>query len=520
MNFNLLTEKWIPVLRQNQKLDWISPSQVGEEDILGLHFPRPDFNGSLAQFLIGLLQTYFTPETEKKWKIRFDNPPDTDTLAGVWKHEFHAFNLLGEGPRFMQSYEELEAEPKPVSALFVDSPGENTLKENKDFFIKRGRVERLSLSMAAAALICLQMNAPSGGAGHRTSLRGGGPLTTLLEGKNLWQTLWFNIFPTKEFEGRMDYCNLDLTEISHKFPWMGATRISKSGMKTEITDPQNAHPLHVYWSMPRRIRIKLNSTPGICSLLGVQSDFGIQEYVTESYGFNYKGVWKHPLSPYYYDKDRAPLCIHPGNQGITYRHWAEYVMEISDKEGREARSPAAIVAYARKKRRLEKPTCGLWAFGYEMDNAKAVSWQESHVPSWHLPEDEEFYTWIRDGIIALVDTAEMAASILKKAVKEASSGSPDTTALVFYQETESEFYSHLNRIFGLESGGNLDEIKQRWLKYLRRKSERLFDEFSANFDITQGNMKKISLARKELMGKLYSKKILPEKLGLILEKGA
>jgi CRISPR system Cascade subunit CasA len=91
-----------------------------------------------------------------------------------------AFSLDGEGPRFLQDFSPLGGEPRPVEALFIEAPGANALKLNTDLLVKRERIRVLSRGSAAMALYTLQQFAPSGGAGHRTSLRGWGPLVTLV----------------------------------------------------------------------------------------------------------------------------------------------------------------------------------------------------------------------------------------------------------------------------------------------------------------------------------------------------
>jgi CRISPR type I-E-associated protein CasA/Cse1 len=93
-----------------------------------------------------------------------------------------------------------------------------------------GGVETLSRTGAAIALHCLQTFAPAGGAGHRTSLRGGGPLTTLLapgtdqNGRpvSLWRTVWLNVLPV-EGENEDPPPRLNLARI---FPWIAPTRVS------------------------------------------------------------------------------------------------------------------------------------------------------------------------------------------------------------------------------------------------------------------------------------------------------
>ncbi len=79
---------------------------------------------------------------------------------------------------------------------------------------KRSRTPVLGLPAATIALFALQTFAPAGGAGHRTSLRGNGPLTTLAspgEEERLWHRLWLDVpqpaSPVRD----------DLTRV---FPWL------------------------------------------------------------------------------------------------------------------------------------------------------------------------------------------------------------------------------------------------------------------------------------------------------------
>src|SRR5699024_5547871 len=100
-----------------------------------------------------------------------------DELATALQPLAPAFELDGDGPRFMQDRDPLrDATPASVNGLLIEAPGNNGIKNNTDLFVKRGQVETLCPSCAAMALFTLQVNAPSGGAGYRVGLRGGGPL--------------------------------------------------------------------------------------------------------------------------------------------------------------------------------------------------------------------------------------------------------------------------------------------------------------------------------------------------------
>ncbi|MCV6615684.1 MAG: type I-E CRISPR-associated protein Cse1/CasA, partial [Cellvibrionaceae bacterium] len=165
-------------------------------------------------------------------------------------------------------------------------------------FIKRGIGHAMSLPMAVLALFTLQINAPSGGQGHRTGLRGGGPLTTLIipqhDEASLWQALWLNVINRSQFA----YPEPDLTSAK-VFPWLEPTKVSaKKGSEVRSKE---VHPLHMYWAMPRRIRLIVEPSAGHCALTGAACTEMVTHYRTQNYGANYAGSWQHPLTPYKYD---------------------------------------------------------------------------------------------------------------------------------------------------------------------------------------------------------------------------
>jgi len=105
MPFNLIQEPWIPVRRKSNKHIKIRPSQITEDyetdPIVVIDASRADFNGAITQFLIGLIQTTLSPQNSKEWRNRFDRPPKPSDLQVNVESVAHAFNLDGDGPRFM-----------------------------------------------------------------------------------------------------------------------------------------------------------------------------------------------------------------------------------------------------------------------------------------------------------------------------------------------------------------------------------------------------------------------------------
>ena len=255
--FNLITEPWLPVQRRSGASAWIAPSQINEgideDPVVGFAWPRPDFNGAAHEFLIGLLATASAPSDDVGWEEWWFEPPPPEALEERFARLAHAFNLDGPGPRFLQDRCPLEegAKNKQVGALLMDAPACQTLENNADLFVKRGGTVALCRAAAAMALYTLSAYAPTGGRGHRTSLRGGGPMTTLVvaehgQGKTLWGRLWPNVETQRQIDRRATEATLPHDDAL-VFPWLAAKRTSQKGGKS--TSQPDVHPLQAYWGM-------------------------------------------------------------------------------------------------------------------------------------------------------------------------------------------------------------------------------------------------------------------------------
>ncbi|MCP5410523.1 MAG: type I-E CRISPR-associated protein Cse1/CasA [Chromatiaceae bacterium] len=512
---NLIESPWIPVLRENGE-DCIAPWQITDSNnpVLKLATPRPDFNGALLQFLIGLLQTACSPSDGDQWADWLEQPPRSEILKEKFLPFVSAFELDGDGPRFMQDFSTLTGDPKPISSLLIDSPGAQTLKQNADHFIKRGGVEHLCPNCTATALFCLQTNAPSGGAGHRTSLRGGGPLSTLVAldpngsdlQDDLWRACWLNVVEIRALS--------NLTNDNQRktpkdiFPWLAPTRTSeeKTGV---ITTPLDTNPLQMYWGMPRRIRLDcIHTTEGDCDLCGNYSQKRISQYVTQNYGINYEGAWKHPLSPYLVNKDKEQLPQHAQPGGLNYRHWLGLVSSLATSE------PAWVVrAIVDGNKLLAGEQLRLHVFGYDMDNMKARCWYETTFPLYTLdPAILERFTAYTDLLIqSATDTAGMVRSCIKESwFKRPGDAKGDTAFLIeaFFSHTETSFYTSLKRLKDqLETGEDGKEVSSAWHSVLSRTAIQLFDYWTGRGDFGTVNPRRIAQAHRKLNNWLYSKKL-------------
>lgn len=533
---SLLLEKWLPIRRANGRVDWIAPHQIAEPDIISFAANRADFNGALAQFVIGLLQTVSPAATSEQWRKMLKTPPQSEQLVAWFEPLAAHFRLDGDGPRFMQDLGLDGGAECSIDALLIDAAGGSAVDKNTDHFVKRGTVTGMCPHCAATALFTLQTNAPAGGAGHRTSLRGGGPLTTLLvasPAQSLWQDLWLNSLPQRQFLARSG--DPQKTAPFSTFPWLAdISKIQAAGAETQ---PIQVHPHHIFWAMPRRIRFDLDDLPaGQCDVCKRESAQLVQRYVTKPHGLNYKGPWRHPFSPYYNTKE-GWLPVHPQPGGFSYRNWLGWA--LGSTHGKKEVQAAANITHVIEQEVLERgEAVRLWVFGFDMDNMKPRCWYETIFPLYRLgdckPKQKEN---LQKLAAVLIEAAEQSVFYLRQAVKQAWFGDSDVRGdlsfvdKMFWDGTEAAFYRHIKALIeqaGTEAGlGRLDgeyaqEHANTWHQELSKKALRLFDaDIVGAGPVAQQDPRRIALAHKGLKYNLDGK-ALRAILGLplpVIEKG-
>ncbi len=510
---NLLKDPWLPFEKMDGSIEYLPLANMVSPDVVDLALPRADFQGAAYQFLIGLLQTTFAPATIDQWMDSLEAPPSAEQLSDVLRPFEASFEFDTAGPSFMQDFDSLGGElPAPVAGLLIDSPGASTIRNNTDHFVKEGRVESLCSDCAAMALFTMQINAPAGGKGYRTGLRGGGPLTTLLMPSNdsspLWQKLWINVLDDEQVgSGQINETNPDV------FPWMGPTRTSE---KAQPTLPTQVHPLHVYWAMPRRFRLKFEDREASCDLCGRLTTRSVSQIRTRNYGNNYDGPWVHPLTPYRCDPKKPqepPLSIKGQPGGIGYRHWESLV--LNDPAG-EGNLPALNVRdYPKKADECEAEgiplsrIARLWSFGYDMDNMKPRGWVGTQLPFLALPERHQarVQSWLR----TMVGFAREVCWQLRRSTKEAwfkrpsdVKGDLEYIDSRFWERTEQPFYDLLadlgSRLLDDDIRRLPPDIAKTWYREVSRQAMAIFDELTLSGPAEALNMKRITKARNSFSG--------------------
>jgi CRISPR system Cascade subunit CasA len=485
MTYDLRTESWIPFARSSGATEWGPPDlivdAIATNPVVAFASPRPDFDGALSEFLIGLLTAAFRLNNEESWRKLWNTPPSRDELRAALMALPPAFDLDGDGPRFLQDFtpsDLADAEIAPVQEILVEG-------KNDPLFIKPNTLRQLGRPAAAMALITIQSYSPAGGRGYRTSLRGGGPLTTLVDprpdesssplDRSLWRHLWANVSTLEELPGWV--AGRNPASPADTFPWMAPTRTSERDRATSIAD---VNPLQCFFGMPRRITLEFSDGPGRCDLTGRDDQRVVTGFRVKGYGVQYQG-WRHPLTPYYAGKaenEWLPLHGQPG--GIGWRDW----LPLIHMSATAIKIPARVVAIFNDARadRVGRLRYSLHTFGFDVTNAKTRSWIDARLPAF-VERDPERLELMSVLIASLTSATELAAYTLHRTVIAALYGGSAAPAgdLSFikaslWDATELEFYEVVRRaVDSSDLAGALPNVRRDFQKLLLAAAEEIFD---------------------------------------------
>lgn len=491
-HLNVLTDPVFPIRAASGVRRWVAFRDLLDEADdypVAFDWPRADFNIATAELAIGLLALIYRLTEDAEWRALWDGRSEVDLDAEIERLKpcFHLFGGGdGSGPRFAQDYEALVGEDNAVEALLIDSPGVNGQKKNSDLMTHRERFPALGLKAAATALYCLQQFAPSGGAGNRTSMRGGGPMTVLVlpvgrddAPASLWRMLLINL--PVQFGG-VNW--LEDHDIGRALPWMQPTRTSEGNVEIAEADAA-VHPVQAFFGMPRRIRL-VTAGEGLCPLTGEIGPL-VTGFVQKPWGINYS-VWRHPLTPYRQMNDEAPYTVKPKPRRFGYRDWVGVTMG-RDERASKAFPSANVTALRSRVRALEAAgivSQRVLAAGWAMSNMEAETYLFSVQPL-HLPAEGRsdvaealartagLYLQAAEGAVRLL-CLSLKHALFGKEAKVKDGGVFDEATDAFFERTEAPFHAALARIAAADlPEPGTDDRETAWLDRLRTTALIIFD---------------------------------------------
>lgn len=481
---NLLTDAWIPIQHQSNYRKISLQQLLCEEQTGELCLPRDDMELACLQLLCAITQVLFTP-SDKKALLQFIKEPVTpDTYADACREKTAWFDLNHPETPFMQIRGVKSTQPTPMDKLLA-GVADGT---NKAFVNPQGLAEALCGGCAAIALFNAANNSPSMGGGFKGSLRGSTPITILIKGRTLRETIWLNVLAEDTAESVM--------------PWYSATKDQLPNyldkIKADAKMPASRIGLNrgLLWQ-PAHFELMPSQSSAKCSCCGCYEPV-YNGFNKAKFNYTVEGVWPHPLSSRTFavkKGEREEKFPSFTTTAPTWTHMGRLVVDRqNDKEGQQT---AAVIRQARTLMAADK--IQLIVGGYRNNQATVLERRHelfSLAQGW--AEHGDVIQQIIGGGLAYKTALRKALYLFAVGIKDKVNGSGIDLCVpvetVYYQQTENLMHNSLATIRFEASQEELQALN----KQLKATVIGLFNKATEPYRQEPKMLKALALARRSL----------------------
>lgn len=285
---NLLEDAWIPVRADGgtgafQLLTY--RNLLCEPGNWQVSLPRDDLEMACVQLLVCMTQVMFLPEDDRNLRERLAAHLSVEAFAAVVAPFRNWFDLDHPTQPFMQS-RGVTGEWTSIQKLLPGLPEQTSKSESAHcFFNTASEVRQVGGAVAVIALFNQASNSPSFGGGFKGSLRGGAPITTLVAGDGLRETIWLNVLTA-----------LRVRERQIMMP--GADKDPPTWVEP-IVEQETIHWNEIglvrglFWQ-PARVELVRAKVSASCDVIGGEPVPVYSGFRKEKFNFTVTGLWPHP----------------------------------------------------------------------------------------------------------------------------------------------------------------------------------------------------------------------------------
>lgn len=428
---NLLEAPWIPVRDRSGT----GPFRLltYEELLCGsgewqVNLPRDDLELACIQLLVCMTQVMFLPQDIGALRQRHREPLSPEAFADGVAPCRDWFDLDHPTQPFMQSRGVKAAEITPIQKLLIGLPEGN----NHAFFNEVGEVRRVGGAVMAIALFNQASNCPSFGGGFKGSLRGGAPVTTLVAGSDLRETIWRNVLTPERIRNFLPHWQPgDALDVP---TWV---RPIREGETIQAQDIGLARGL--FWQ-PARVEL-LAGDHGSCGLLG-QEGSGYVGFRKEKFNFTIEGLWPHPHGAQVFTDKKEWKFVSFTAAAPAWTWLSEFVVpRAEDANAKQGCIPAPAIGQAAQVSPKDGGKLRLLVGGYRTNQASVIE-RRHELFSLAAGWDKENAARVR----ALVELAKGAKDALRGKLFLASKGNKDRgvkgIGVPIQDAGEKLFYAH------------------------------------------------------------------------------
>jgi len=362
---NLLIDEWIPTrdksssksVNINRNVKQISLLELLSNDKdYELLTHRDDMELATIELLICLVQTIFTLPNRQSLIEKINKPLKEKEYLSQIKPYQQWFNLKDVEYPFLQSLDITTKDIVPIQKLFNGLPEGNNHTWRYD---SGSRINQICGSCASIMLFNQASNSPSFGGGFKNPLRGSmAPMTSLVEGNNLRETIWLNVL-TREFleANHPNYKDKTPNNISNNIPnnipnWVLKVKKSEKVLTSNIGLTRGLfwQPALVllFWQATNSTNSTNSASPAkACDSCGVLTDNLVVGFKREKFAYELVGDFIHPHSAYNTKDGKGKGDVSDDSEVDDINDLDNEVVnrENSDKEVEKANIKSTFIKY-------------------------------------------------------------------------------------------------------------------------------------------------------------------------------
>lgn len=285
---NLLEAPWVPVRSDHGAGPFrllTLEELLCSEGTWRVSLPRDDLELAGLQLLVCMAQVMFIPKDDAELRRRCRAPLTPEELHDGFSPCADWFDLDHPTQPFMQT-RDVVGKRTSVQKLLPGMPeSTSTSPSAHSFFNTPLDVEMIGGTVAAIALFNQAANAPSFGGGFKAGLRGAAPITTLVGGNGLRETIWRNVVTLPRVQ---DF----LPNYAHDHATDRPTWIQPIVLKQRILGHEIGLTRGLFWQ-PAHIELERAGAHGECDVLARGSPSIYSGFRTARFLFDVDGLWPH-----------------------------------------------------------------------------------------------------------------------------------------------------------------------------------------------------------------------------------
>jgi CRISPR system Cascade subunit CasA len=361
---DLLRQVWVPIRRKNGP---ISGTLIALEELLcgeeewEIALPRDDLEMACLQLLVSLVQVAFPPDDVPALRQRAKSPLSPEGFADVADKLGDWFNLGHPEWPFMQTRGVKADEATPIQKLLIGLPEGN----NHAFFNEPGEIRYLGAPATAIALFHQAVNCPSFGGGFKGGLRGGAPITTLVSGAHVRETIWRNVLTRESIADLLPTYDFDLAQDQPT--WVQPIKAGETLPTSRIGLLRG-----LFWQ-PAHVSLVRAEDEQPCQLLGGAAGPAYTGFLKEKFAYTAEGApWPHPhgaLQVATKKGKREEKFLSFTTTAPAWTLLSEFVVPRGGKQDPEGSRPAPTITQFGKAWRKPLP---LLVGGYRSNQASVI----------------------------------------------------------------------------------------------------------------------------------------------------